>query len=221
MNPTLLFATIPIGLCSIFFAVSHHVNKTADKDRPSANSLVVLSGVLTALAILVPLGAQLLADSKGYGWASWFLVGALFSGAVCLFGTVYCMIGIQGEVTFIPKEKLFVPGWTNATWIALGMLALAAILLKLFPSTARVESELHGATRARFAVARDLPPLGSSHEMIETGWGTPTLAKAQELRYLTTDGTIIFCLDTKGVVRSITETQEGDANAIARVCAQN
>ncbi len=221
MNPTSLFAAIPIGLCVIAFAVSHYVNKTAINVRQSANSLVVLSGVLAALAILVPLGAMLIPDSKSFGWPGWLLAGALGCGATCLFGTVFCMIQVQDVDTFKPKDMRYVPGWTNATWIALGMLALAAVLMKLVPSTGQVGSDSQGATRIRFAVARGLPALGSSREMIETGWGTPTLAKSQELRYHTTDGTIIFCLDQKGVVRSITETQEDDVNAIGKVCGQN
>jgi len=103
-------AAIPIFLCFILFCVSHLVNKNADADRDTANCLLVLSGVLAALAILVPLGAILMPDAKEMTWTGWFLAGALVSGAACLFGTVFCMIKLQDMKQFKPKEKRFVPG---------------------------------------------------------------------------------------------------------------
>src|ERR1700681_3773621 len=131
-----VIAAIPIILCLIFFAVSHYVNRNAGAERDTANSLTVLSGVLTALSILVPLGATLMPDANHFEWSGWLLAGALVSGAVCLFGTVYCMITLQSSKQFKPKERRYVPGWTNATWISLGMMALAVILIKVLPSAA-------------------------------------------------------------------------------------
>jgi hypothetical protein len=126
-------AASPIVLCLIFFAVSHYLNRNATADRDVANCLTVLSGVLTALSILVPLGAGLLPTAKPYAWPGWFLVGALVSGAVCIFGTVYCMITLQDAQQFKPQNKRYVPGLINATWISLGMMALAVILIKVVP----------------------------------------------------------------------------------------
>src|SRR5207244_627785 len=120
------------------------------------------------------------------------------SGVASLFSTVYCMINLQDTIVFSTRSKCYVPSCINATWIALIMLALAAVLIKL-PSEGQAGTESSRATRVRFAVARDLPSLGSSREMIETGWGAPTLAKSQELRYQMKDGAIVFCLDPKGV----------------------
>lgn len=214
-------AGVPIVLCIIFFGISHYINKDADADRDTANCLVVLSGVLAALAILVPLGATLMPDTKDFAWSGWLLAGALVSGAVCLFGTVFCMIKLQNTKQFKPKEKRYVPGWINATWIALSMLAIAVILVKVVPSAGHSTADFPKALGARFAVARDLPSLGSNRDMIEKEWGAPTLVKSQELRYRTRDGAIVFCLDTKGATQSITETQEADINAIGKVCGQN
>jgi len=220
MNPTIFFAAIPVALCIIAIGVSRCINKGDTTPRTSTNCLVVLSGMLAALAILVPLGATLIPDSKRFGWRGWMMVGALFSGAVCLFGTVYCMIRLDKD-TFVPNTKPHVLDWINATWIALSLLAVAVVLTKLPQSAGPLGTDSPGATRVRFAVARDLPALGSSREMIEAAWGAPTLAKGQELRYQMKDGAIVFCLDPKGVTQSITEIQEVDVNAIGKVCGQN
>lgn len=214
-------AAIPIVLSFIFFWVSHLINRTADADRDTANCLVVLSGVLAALAILVPLGATLMPEAKDFSWPAWFLAGALVSGAVCLFGTVFCLIKLQDTKQFKPKEKRFVPGWINATWIALGMLALAVVLIKVVPKAEHSAAGLPTAPATRFAVVRNLPPVGSAGDLVEKEWGTPSVVKSQEIRYQTGDGTIIFCLDAKGLTRSITETQEADPNAIGKFCGQN
>jgi hypothetical protein len=216
-----LIAGIPILLVLIFFAVSHFVNRDAGGDRDTANCLVVLSGVLAALAILVPLGATLMPDAKDIGWTGWFLAGALVSGAVCLFGTVFCMIKLQGTKQFKPKEKRFIPGWINATWIALGMLALAVVLIKVAPAARHAATDPATLPGTRFAVARDLPLLGSTRDTVEKEWGTPAVVQSKELRYRTRDGSVIFCLDGGGLTRSITETQEADLNAIGKVCGQN
>jgi len=221
MHLRMLLAVAPMGFCIVFFLISHKVNKTADQERDAANSLVVLSGLLAALAILVPLGATLMPGAKEFGLTAWLLVGALLSGATCLFGTVYCMIEVQQVRVFKPQDKRYVPGWTNATWIALGALALATILIKIFPYTGQTEPDSQKGTLVRFAVARNLPALGSSQEMIQAAWGTPTLAKTHELRYQTANGTVVFCLDPKGLVRSIRETQEVDLDAVGTLCGEN
>lgn len=55
----LLVAAFPV-VCVLDYVGSRFVNKDRATDRDSANSLVVLSGMLAALAILIPLGATLL-----------------------------------------------------------------------------------------------------------------------------------------------------------------
>jgi len=122
---------IPALFCIVFYTISDNLNRFAVEDRLSANSLTVLSGILAALAILLPLGTALIPDHGHFTWQIWFLIGALLAGTGCLFGTVYCMIGLQDAVSFKPKDKRYIPGWINASWIALGMLALATVLLKI------------------------------------------------------------------------------------------
>jgi hypothetical protein len=212
-------ALIPIVVCAVVFVAACTVGKAMQ--RGTANCLIVLSGILAALAIFVPLGATLLPASKGFGWPGWLLVGALLSGAICLFGIVSCMIALQDEgEKFATKGKARVPCWINTAWIALGWLALAAVLIKV-PWGVRAGTESPGATRVRFAVARELPALGSRREIIETEWGAPALANNGELRYQTNNGTIIFCLNSEGVTQSITETQEVNVDAIGKFCGQN
>jgi protein-S-isoprenylcysteine O-methyltransferase Ste14 len=125
-----LVALIPALFAVLSWLVSSQVNQAVDKDRPTANYLVVLSGILAALAIFIPLSAGLIPDARPLGWQAWFLMGALLSATVCLLGIVFCMITLQDTTTFQPKNNLYVPGWINASWITLGMLALATLLIK-------------------------------------------------------------------------------------------
>src|SRR5208282_4964992 len=117
-GPSLVAVGGPVvGVLAAYIA-SRFVNGTASAKRGSANSLVVLSGMLTALAILIPVGATLLPD-KHFGWKAWLLVGALISGVVCIFGTIYSMISLQDETDFTPNACPYIPSWINATWVAL------------------------------------------------------------------------------------------------------
>ena len=113
----LVVVAVP-AICIFYFAISLHLNKNATHDRDSANCLVVLSGMLAALAILIPLGATLLPE-KHFAWQAWLLVGALLTGVVCIFGTIYSMISLQDKAKFKPKEPPHISSWINATWFAL------------------------------------------------------------------------------------------------------
>jgi len=218
----IIVALSPIVLCALVYVLSRAVNKQATTERDTANCLVVLSGMLAAVAILVPLGATLLPESKGFGWWGWLLAGALATGVLCLFGIVFCMIKIQDTKTFKPSERRFVPSWVNATWIALGVLAFASVLVRVVPLLMKPSAELSvEKAGVRFAVARELPPLGTNRETIEKLWGIAATAGPQELRYRTKDGTIVFCLDSKNSTHSIVERQEVEPDAVAGVCGQN
>lgn len=222
MNRLYFVAAIPLAVCVIPLVISL-LSKWEDTIvRNSANGLVVLSGMLAALAILVPLGATLLPEPRSLGWAGWFLIGALLMGVVCVCGTIYCMLTLQVGDTFKPKEKRYVPCWNNVTWAALVLLACGVVAVKTFPASGSAIAEPTGATTpARFAIARDLPELGASLQVIETRWGIPALEKNSELLYRTKDGAIIFCLDSKGVTQSITETREANVNAIRPYCKED
>lgn len=82
------------------------------------------------------------------------------------------MIKLQDTKTFKPSEKQFVPGWVNATWIALGVLALASVLVRVVPLLMKQSAEISiEKAGVRFAVAHELPPLGSTRETTEKLWG--------------------------------------------------
>jgi hypothetical protein len=212
----LLVAAIPL-VCVVYFAISRSLNKGVTAQRDSANSLIVLSGMLAALAILIPLGAKLLPE-KRFSWPAWLLVGALLTGVVCIFGTIYSMISLQDKAKFTPKDPPYIPSWINATWFSLGLLALTSVLMKSLPAEEAKADLPNDKGQARFLVAHDLPQLGTNRQVIETAWGTPALDSASELLYRARDGVIVFCLDANGAVQSITETKETDDNALRALC---
>lgn len=166
-SSNLLTVTAPPIVCMAYFAVSVYINKKATGERLSANSLAVLSGILAALAILIPLGATLLPE-KHFAWPAWLLVGSLFTGAACLFGTIYSMIGLQAKEKFNLKDFAFIPSCINATWFALGLLAFGSVLVKSIPATTQESTVDITEPQLRFAIVRDLPLLGTSRELIET-----------------------------------------------------
>jgi hypothetical protein len=212
-----LIAVVP-AICIAYFAISRRLNKHVTTERDSANSLVVLSGMLAALAILIPLGATLLPERR-FTWSAWLLVGALLTDVLCMFGTIYCMISLQGKGKFTPKEPPYIPSWINATWLALGLLALSSVGVKSFPTAGQERIGSTGATaQARFTVVRDLPELGANRQAIKTNWGIPAREGDSELQYRTKDGVVLFCLDPKGLTHAIIETKETDANAIGPRC---
>jgi hypothetical protein len=218
---SLLVAAAVPAICVGYFLISCQINKKATDERDSAPRLVVLSGMLAALAILIPLGATLLPE-KNFTWPASLLVGALLTNALCMFGVIYSMISLQDKAKFIPKDFLYVPSWINATWFGLGLLALTCVAVKALPPSKEASTaSSREAAQVRFVVARDLPELGASRQEIETTWGTPALEKDSELLYRTKDGVIVFCLDPKGISQSITEAKEGNANAVRAYCSSN
>lgn len=217
LSNLLLVAAFPVA-CVLDYAGSRYINRERVTDRDSANSLVVLSGMLAALAILIPLGATLLPD-RHFAWPAWLLVGALLTGVLCVFGTIYSMISLQDKKAFKPNTSPYVPSWINATWFALFVLALGSVGVKSLPAPNEGSTDsATGAAQRRFVVARDLPELGSTRQTIETNWGTPAVESDSGLLYRTKDGGIVFCLDPKGVAQSITETKEIEANAVGPYC---
>jgi len=137
---------------------------------------------------------------------------ALLTGVPCMFGTIYSMVSLQGKVKFTPNAPPYIPSWINATWFALGLLALTSVAAKSTPAAGQESADSSKATaQVRFVVARDLPELGASRQLIETRWGTPAQEKDSELLYRTKDGVIVFCLDRKGVTQSIIEAKEVDS----------
>jgi hypothetical protein len=217
-NSSLLVVVAVPAICISYFARSLQLNKKATVERDSANSLVVLSGMLAALAILIPLGTTLLPE-KRFTWQAWLLVGALLTGVLCIFGTIYSMVKLQDKKAFVPKDFPYIPSWINATWLALTLIALGSVAIKSMPAAGTEGAASAGVTtQARFVVARDLPELGASRQAIETKWGSPGLEKDSELLYQTMGGVIVFCLNAQGVAESITEAKEVGTDAVRTYC---
>jgi hypothetical protein len=99
------------------------------------------------------------------------------------------------------------------------MLALSAVVVKVFPATRN--SKLNaGDEKAslRFLVAHDLPELRNTKQVIQSKWGSSAQESNSGLAYRTAVGAVLFCLDSEGLVKSITETKEIDTNALATYC---
>jgi hypothetical protein len=181
--------------------------------------------MLAALAIMIPLAIALLPQSTTFAWQGWLLQGAVLVGVVCMFGTIYCMIQLQdfSTASFKLKDRVYIPAWTNTTWVALGALAICVALLRLFPAEEGRDRSSPGlpGLGTRFGVARDLPQLRTSRIEIEKAWGSPASASGDRLLYGTSSGgVIVFCLDHDARVIGIIETQGGN-DAIRQNCDRN
>lgn len=212
-----VIAAVPL-ICVAYFALSFALNRKSTAQRDSASSLVVLSGMVAALAILIPLGATLLPE-KHLSWPGWLLVGALMASVLSLFGTVFSMISLQGKAQFAISAFPYIPCWINAAWFALALLALACVIVKVAPGQIREGGGSFGQkTQARFAIVHQLPLLGSSRQDVESEWGRPTWNKDSGFSYETPNGAIVFCVNSSGITQLIIETDEEGDNAITKYC---
>ena len=220
MNASIWFAVI-VPLICVLVAVLSAVFFCDDTDRNSTNSLAVLSGMLAALAILIPLGAIFLPNGN-YGWQALVLVGALGAAIVCMFGTIFSMIQLQKLEKFKTNGNRYVPASINATWIALLLLSAAIVIAKIGLSTNQPSNDYSNSTaQLRFTVAHDLPDLGTSGPIIKQQWGMPAQENNSALIYRTKNGLTVFCLDSQGLARAIIETKEAVDNVSKSVCQPN
>lgn len=148
--------------------------KTSTARPSSASTLAAQSGLLTALAILIPLAVAWSPWSRTSGWRWWFLFGAEGSGVFLMLATIYWMTEIQAVDSFELKTKPGLARCYNATWISLIFLAIAIVAPILDGAGETSPGSPEGAGRARFAVAHDLPELHADRQGIETAWGFPS-----------------------------------------------
>lgn len=214
-HSTLVVAISPVS-CICAFSISRKINKGRTQERDSTNTLAVLSGMLAALAIVIPLGATLLPE-KQFPWQAWLLIGALFAGLSSMFGTIYSMIGLQATARFVPANPPYVPCWINTTWIALAFIAFSCIAVRAMPAD-EDRTFSRNTAGARFLVERALPNLGVSEHDLETEWGSPGDKNNLGLLYHTNTGSTIFCLDSHQIIKSIIEVRESDTNALQTYC---
>jgi hypothetical protein len=209
----------PIGLSSAAYAVGCRFAKGWNTPRDTGASLSVLSGLLAALAILVPLLAASSPWSRSTGLRWWFLLGVLSTGVAGIFGTVFCMILLQNDKDFKPSERRYVPATISGTWICLLFLGTCVVFSTFAPGAGEtIVGSLGASTRSRFAVAHDLPELHTDRRNIENAWGAPEPGNDQILVYRTTSGVVVFCLDSQGLAQKIIETQGVNADAVTTVC---
>lgn len=223
MNPmlfTLLALVVPI-LCFVVFKLSNSLNAKNDKDIQPSISLVVLSGMIAALAIVITLGSGLLPDGR-FSWSGWLLLGSLLAAIACTSGMVYSLIQMHDGTVFQVKDRLYVMGWINASWSALGLLSLCFVLTKVFPARRDTgQSPTLPGSGVRYLVAHELPELGSGREAVKSAWGLPAVEQGSQLIYRTSGGLTAFCLDASSKVQTIIESKETDANAIGKYCKSN
>jgi hypothetical protein len=166
--------------------------------------------LVTALAILIPIGATFLPDGRFNG-AAWFLVGALFMAAISLLSVIYSMIVLYKLKTYVPNSRRNVSSSINGAWCAVVFLYAALIVFKTARTNVHVPCALD-----RVAIIRDLPDLGAGRDAIKDYWGTPDGETPRELRYTTKSGSIGFCLDARGAMTSVSETKEGVTDALEK-----
>src|SRR5260370_23955634 len=182
-----MVAAVPLVFVLVFVA-SRCINTKEKLQKDTPNTRWGLSGLLTALAILIPIGATFL-PAGPFTWRGWLLVGALLTGVLSLSCTIASMIILQGEKTFVPNAHLNVLGSINSTWITLALLSLALIVVKTSSAVGPRGAETpRGAAQLRVAVAHPLPDLGTSPPVIKTPSGTPYQESEHRLLYLTKDG---------------------------------
>src|ERR1700675_1236396 len=109
MTCRILLLILPLALILLASFASFVMAKDSTTSRETAATLSVLSGLLVALSILVPLLAASSPWSRGLGWRWWLLLGVLSAGVLGIFGTILCMIKLQPYRDFNPSEKRLVP----------------------------------------------------------------------------------------------------------------
>lgn len=221
---------LTIGLPSVAFLVilvfswrtkytetdpSTHTEKVMTVD--SSVNIAGLSGLLTALAVLIPLAATWSPWSKISTGIKQYLVTTLCISCLGMLLTIYSIIKLQKVKDFkLEKSWRVVPTAANGTWIALLLLVSGIVLSEAtLPQPA---SPLEVPTQVRFAIAHDLPKLGADRHEIESALGIAVQGDEQGLAYRTTNGVIVFCLDAQGLAEKIVEKREVNSDGIATFC---
>lgn len=107
-NFNLIAGLVVPFVCIVYFFVSRDLNRDSSTERDSATTLIVLSGMLAALAILIPLAATFLPD-KHFSWRACLLIGSLLTAVLCMFGMLYSMVTLQNRPKYVPSQPPFIP----------------------------------------------------------------------------------------------------------------
>jgi MFS family permease len=206
------FGLIAPILFVVAFPVAYRMYKGNATKRSSGAALVVLSGMLAAIAIPIPVAAGFL-PARNSGPRAWFLIGALVAAIAALCFIVYSMISLQKDDSFVVKDKRYVPGSINAAWLSLILLAVSGTAMKVHPAAAA-----EGTGSGHTFVAHELLNVGISRDEIIEAWGAPAWESESQLGYRTQMGTTLFCLDDKGVASKLLQTKEIDQNAVRKNC---
>ncbi|MEO1034620.1 MAG: hypothetical protein AAFX44_03555 [Pseudomonadota bacterium] len=214
-----LWLAIPI-LWVLWGIVSHHLNRNDSTDIQVSSMLTVLSALLAALAILVPLATSLLVITDTVSWQDKLLLAALAMAVVGLFCVVHCMITLprKGD-TYKPKEFLRVPVIVNGTWFVLVVLATAVVFERGFARGQQGDLPVSDPASQRFSVLRDLPALGSHLDDVFATLGRPSNATPNAVVYRLAASYLVFCFDADRQSTRILEAKEISDDAITRYCA--
>jgi hypothetical protein len=213
----IVLVAIALGLlapasCAAAFVFSPRLYKADTPERTSAATLVVLAGMLAAIAIPIPVAASFLPD-RNFALRAWFLAGALLAAIGSMLLIVISMIKLQSVATFAPQKMTLVPGSINAAWIALILLAFSSTLIKVHPARTSETAE-----KGQVLVAHDLLSIGVNRGALLAAWGAPAWNADSQVGYHTQQGITLFCLDDKSVVNKVIQTKETNDNAVRTYC---
>jgi hypothetical protein len=207
------FLAAPVAALLIYF-VGRGINKKNDQKVEVDKFLVVQTGILTALAILIALGGTFLPERSS--WMKWALTGALMTAIVCTAAVLLTMITQQAAAEIDPKARPWIPGVTNAAWIALILLAVCCILIKGWAPEGLRPKE---AREGQIMLLKERLPLQSTQSDAIADWGAPRVKSDTELAYKTPEGWIVLCFkDASSPAKSITEMIEVDEDAVRKHC---
>lgn len=210
------FFAAPVAALLIYL-LGRGINKKNDQKVEVDKFLIVQTGILTALAILIALGGTFLPERSS--WMKWALAGALMTAIICTAAVLLTMITQQASAEIVPKEKPWIPGVTNAAWIALILLAVCCILIKGWTPEGLRPKE---AREGQIMLLKDRLPLQTMQSDAMADWGAPRVKSDTELAYKTPDGWIVLCFnDANSPAKSITEMTEVDEDAVQKHCQRD
>ncbi|MEL7537579.1 MAG: hypothetical protein AAFM91_11065 [Pseudomonadota bacterium] len=179
----------------------------------------VLSALLAALAILVPLATSLLPAIDAYLWQDKLLLTALILATLSLFCVVHVIIALPRKGnTYKPKEAIHVPVIVNGTWFVLVTLAISVVLARSVAREQVDDDYVSSDPADRFSISHDLPKLGSTLDQVVAGLGRPSGATSDAVYYQLATSSLTFCFDADRQVTKIFELKEISEDAISRYC---
>ena len=214
-----LWALVPF-LAVVWGLVGYYLNRNDETDLSVSSMLTVLSALLAALAILIPLATSLLPAEISFTWPDKLLLSALVLSVVSLFCIVYCIITLPRKgATYKPKSTLNVPIIVNGTWFVLFALASSVVIERSVLRDYVSDSTADNTANGRFSVQRELPVLGTDLDDVLAALGQPSSRGSSAVVYRLASSFVTFCIGIDRKVTQILETEEISDDAIRKYCA--